>query len=544
MMDVDSAQYASISREMTETGNYLQVMHRGQDYLDKPPLLFWMSSFFFKLFSFQNWSFKIGAFLFTLLGVYSTFRLGKLLYNVQVGRLAAIMLFTCQAFFLFNNDLRTDTILTGAVIFAIWQLTEWFRENKWRWLIGGAVGVALAMLAKGPIGLMIPILALGSYLIGIGQWRDLFRWEYFVGLAIVAVMLTPMLYGLHRQFDMQPEKIVRLVSSNGTDFQTGVSGIKFFLWTQSFGRITGENIWKDDSGPFFFVHNFIWSFLPWALLFIFAFFDRVTDVTRAFLKGGKLPELLTLLGFLLPFVALSMSNYKLPHYIFVLYPLASVLLAGWWYEKVISLKRINNYRYNLSLFLQLLVVIAGSMVIYLIYFHFFLGATALEIAIPFGGIVVAVYLIFKPVSKAVNLMLASAIVSISVNYTMNGWFYPELMKYQAGSNLGYVINKKGVDPKNVFFYHYSSFSYGYYVQSSVKTISDNVIKDRLKKDKQTYVVTDQKGFRNLQRNFDLTIEKKINSYMITNLSMDFLLAETRQGVLKPHYLLKINRENK
>src|SRR6187549_2480350 len=43
VMEIDAAQYAAIAREMADTGNYLQVYHRGQDYLDKPPLLFWIS---------------------------------------------------------------------------------------------------------------------------------------------------------------------------------------------------------------------------------------------------------------------------------------------------------------------------------------------------------------------------------------------------------------------------------------------------------------------------------------------------------------------
>ena len=44
MMEVDATQYAEISREMSESGNYLQVYQYGDDYLDKPPFLFWISA--------------------------------------------------------------------------------------------------------------------------------------------------------------------------------------------------------------------------------------------------------------------------------------------------------------------------------------------------------------------------------------------------------------------------------------------------------------------------------------------------------------------
>ena len=53
VMEVDAAQYASMSQEMLQTGEFLQVHHRYQDYLDKPPLLFWLSSISFWNFQFH-----------------------------------------------------------------------------------------------------------------------------------------------------------------------------------------------------------------------------------------------------------------------------------------------------------------------------------------------------------------------------------------------------------------------------------------------------------------------------------------------------------
>jgi 4-amino-4-deoxy-L-arabinose transferase-like glycosyltransferase len=47
VMDVDAAQYASISREMSVTGSVLKIYNGGREYLDKPPLLFWLSSALF-----------------------------------------------------------------------------------------------------------------------------------------------------------------------------------------------------------------------------------------------------------------------------------------------------------------------------------------------------------------------------------------------------------------------------------------------------------------------------------------------------------------
>ena len=76
IMAVDAAQYASISHEMLENGEFLQVQHREADYLDKPPLLFWVTATSYKLFGISNFTFRLPTFF-----VPDTGRL----FNVQAG---------------------------------------------------------------------------------------------------------------------------------------------------------------------------------------------------------------------------------------------------------------------------------------------------------------------------------------------------------------------------------------------------------------------------------------------------------------------------
>ena len=77
IMDIDAAQYASISREMLSTGHFLQVYDLGKDYLDKPPFLFWVSAISMKIFGISNFSYKLPSFLFAIIAVFSTYKLSK-----------------------------------------------------------------------------------------------------------------------------------------------------------------------------------------------------------------------------------------------------------------------------------------------------------------------------------------------------------------------------------------------------------------------------------------------------------------------------------
>ena len=100
IMDIDAAQYASMSREMLSTGNYLQVYDLGKEYLDKPPFLFWLSSLSMKIFGVNNFAYKLPSFLFSTLAVFSTFKLSKLFYDHKTSILAALILASSQGFFL------------------------------------------------------------------------------------------------------------------------------------------------------------------------------------------------------------------------------------------------------------------------------------------------------------------------------------------------------------------------------------------------------------------------------------------------------------
>ncbi|HEX8357335.1 MAG TPA: glycosyltransferase family 39 protein, partial [Segetibacter sp.] len=279
LMDIDAAQYASISREMLTNGNFLHLFDNGADYLDKPPMLFWLSALSMKIFGINHFAYRIPSFFFALLAVYSTYRLALLFYLKEVAIFAALILASCQAMFLIMHDVRTDTVLMGWVICSIWQIAEWNENKKFSAFIFGCVAIAGGMMTKGPIALIVPIAAFAPHWILRREWKAFIKWEYLLGIAIIAVLLVPMSIGLYQQFDLHPEKVV-----NG---KTGVSGLSFFYWTQSFGRITGESTWKEYGYFSFLMQNMLWSFLPWIIFFLIAL---VLNVQQLFRQKGRLSK--------------------------------------------------------------------------------------------------------------------------------------------------------------------------------------------------------------------------------------------------------------
>ncbi|MEJ7588240.1 MAG: glycosyltransferase family 39 protein [Ferruginibacter sp.] len=165
LMDIDATQYASMSREMLLSGNYLQLYDLGKDYLDKPPMLFWLSSLSLRIFGIHDWAYRLPSFIFSLLAIYSTYRLALLFYKKEIALLSMVILASCQAMFLINHDVRTDTMLLGWVACSIWQLAAWYQLGKWKNLLLSAIAIAGGMMTKGPLALMIPVFAFAPHFI-------------------------------------------------------------------------------------------------------------------------------------------------------------------------------------------------------------------------------------------------------------------------------------------------------------------------------------------------------------------------------------------
>ena len=222
VIDVDAAQYASISMEMVQNDTYLSVTERGKDYLDKPPFLFWVSSLSFQLLGFTNFAYKLPTIIFSLFSLFYIYKLGYYLYNDYTGRVAAALAATSIGFIWINNDVKTDAILTASLVFSIYHLILFIDSNHWKYLIYSSIGIGIGMLSKGPMGLIFPLAIIFIHLVIKKDLKKLINPKWILLPFLVAFILLPMCIGLYYQFDLHPEKVV-----NG---KTGVSGLRFYFW--------------------------------------------------------------------------------------------------------------------------------------------------------------------------------------------------------------------------------------------------------------------------------------------------------------------------
>ena len=543
VMDIDASQYAAMSKEMMETGEYLQVKERAKDYLDKPPLLFWVSALFFKLFGVSNFVYRIVPIVASFIGFYATFRLGKLYYNSQIGYLAALVLASCQAMFLMNHDIRTDTILTAATIFAIWQIAEFNETKKWKNLILGFIGIGMAMLAKGPIGLMVPILAFSTHFILKRSWKSFFRWQWLVGILIAGITLVPMCIGLYLQYDSNP------AYANDPDKS---SGLYFYFWKQSFGRLTGENTFAstDNQNPpvYFLAQNFLWSFLPWVLLFVPALFQNIRQIIRQrfsidkYLTNKSVPEGITTGGFVLPFVALSLSSYQLPHYTFVLFPLAAIIQARYLHKVLYE----SEYRKWLrpSMGAQIFTMfILWALVIILCTWAFPL-TNILKWMVAVAAFSGAVYFLITRKNTFQALILPSFISILGVNFLMNTHVYKTMFDYQTGSVVSqYVSQQRTVNLDRFYVFgrdlHFGSLDF--YRTGFTKDLVNSSDLLNLAKEGTCFIYTNEDGLKEIKAlRQEMEVVKSLEKFPVSMITLPFLNPQMRSKEVTKVFLVKFS----
>lgn len=509
IMNVDAAQYACISFEMASTNSYLEVKEFGSDYLDKPPLLFWLSSLSIKLFGANNFAYKLPSFLFLLASLYAVYRFTLLYYSEKIAKNAVLILATTQAYFLITSDVRTDSLLTSCTIISIWLFSEYFKNRKLKNFIWGSVFIGLGMLAKGPIAAIAVLLPIGINLMYQQKWRDVFNFRWFLALLIICLVLFPMSYGLYTQFDAQPEK--------------GKSGLYFYYWLQSFGRITGENVWNNGLPWHFFLGSSIWDFFPWIIPLYVALFFKIGTVSMI---KNKIPEITTLVGLISILVMLSLSKYKLPHYIFVTFPFAAIIVAH--YLSNLEFKIWKRWKI-IYYFFGLLIV-----VVFILYQLFFFTEFNIWVVVSILLQLLILYYFRKIRTQNVPELI---ILVVTLNFFLSFVFYPKLLIYQADSRAAKwaTINVKN---EEVFLFDKASHAYNFYSKNSFTKVIHKSQITNLKKPFWLYIR--EEDFNQLNDLKIKIIEKKtFANYRITKLKLNFLLENERANVIQNRYLIKI-----
>ncbi|MBU6409810.1 MAG: glycosyltransferase family 39 protein [Verrucomicrobiota bacterium] len=312
----DEGRYSEIAREMIVTGDWVVPHLWYLPHLDKPPLTYWLVAVSMKWFGQNEWALRLPLALAGLSGVWAAFLLGSLLGGRRAGFWSAVILQSSLLYFAMARMLTTDMFLT--------QFTAWAVHFFWRswlaatsgignrksgivlWNLAGWAAIALGFLAKGPIALAVPLLALAAvavFRLKIFKAKKLLWGGLAGGFALFLVLTLPWFLAVFRRVPQSAH---------------------YMILGQVAGHLLGTTIKNRKGGPFYFFAILAVGLLPWT--FLLGWLWR-----RAHWHGldekSKGAWLLLNVWVFFPFALFSFSEAKLPAYILPIFPALAVMLA-------------------------------------------------------------------------------------------------------------------------------------------------------------------------------------------------------------------------
>lgn len=194
----DEARYA-IGREMLRSGEFIVPLLNGVPFLDKPPLHYWLNALSFAAFGVHPWSLRLPVALAGFAGCLVVWTLGARWFGARAGRLAALVLASSPLYVLAsqyaNLDLEVAVLIsaaTGCLAIGVGPP----RSRRWLWAGWALAGAAT--LAKGFMGLVVPVGAVGAWLVLSGHARDLVGLAPLSGPLVYAAVTLPWFVAVQR----------------------------------------------------------------------------------------------------------------------------------------------------------------------------------------------------------------------------------------------------------------------------------------------------------------------------------------------------------
>ncbi len=535
IMEIDGALYASIAKQMAQTGDFVNLYAVGTDWLDKPHFPFWVAALSFKLFGVNTFAYKFPALLFFLGSVIYTYQFARLMYPKLVAQIAALVLLTAFHGILSNSDVRAEPYLMPLIIGAVYHFWRVFsndltiKPERRTDLLLGSLLTACALMTKG-VFVLIPIGAgLILHWLITGNWRELLKPRWYVAVLLSFLFALPELYTLYQQFDLHPEKVVFGI--------TGVSGVRFFFWDSQFGRFFNTGPIKGEGDKFFFVHTLLWAFLPWSLPLYVSVGKSVIDLIKRRLNS---PEYVSLGSGLATFGLFSFSGFQLPHYMNIVFPFFAILTARF----LVGLKPVNRQRWVIGqTAIGLLLV---SLMIALLWF---VQPGGLVLAVSLAVLIaIASLLIFRQ-QTLLTLTGRMVAVMLVLAVSLNLFLYPTFLRYQAGSSAALYANAQPtVSGQTTILYEPgtgvgggSFWSYEFYVNAPTQYArSDSALRVQVRSGPKLTFTTVELANSLSQRGFGVQRLATFPFFHVSQLTADFLNPVTRPQTLSAYVLVSIS----
>mgnify|MGYP003638390776 CR=1 FL=1 len=314
LFDVDEAIFAEASSEMLETRDFVTPQYNGDPRYHKPPLIYWLQAASMDYFGKGAFAARLPSAIFAFLAIFGFYVfISGMTHNRRLAITASVILGANLSFLIISQAATADMALNFFVLMATLGFIANLYAVRRSPIAPAALGVVLglAMLAKGPVSLMVPFFVVGTaVLLKKNLPYNLKCVNPIFVIVAMCITLVPWL-----QF---------IIDAKGMEF------FHEFIFVHNLGRFTQAMGNTQSGSHFYYIAVLMFGFFPWVLFLPSAIYHAAKNFLSG-IRSDKAQDALPSLGlvwFLSIFVFFSFSATKLPHYIIPAYAGAALMIAA------------------------------------------------------------------------------------------------------------------------------------------------------------------------------------------------------------------------
>ena len=321
LMLPDEGRYAGVALEMLNSGDWLTPTFNGLPFFHKPPLFYWITAAGLSVLGVNEFAARSASLLGGVAMAFSMALFARRWMSECSARTGLLVLLTQPLVFLASQFANLDMLVAGCIASTVFLLAHVLLcadagQPPGVALPAAYVAAALGVLAKGLIGLVLPALVVGAWMLATRRWRRLpSLWSWTGALAFMAIAL--------------PWFVAAQLRHDGF--------AHYFFVVQHFQRFTGTTF-NNAQAWWFYPAVLVLLGLPWTPWLL-----RLWRPGRD--AAGQDVRVLLWLWLALVVLFFSLPQSKLVGYVLPALPALSLLIAevappprsaGWWGSVVVA----------------------------------------------------------------------------------------------------------------------------------------------------------------------------------------------------------------